>query len=186
MNYQSTDVFAGGGGARGFGLVNSAIDAKENRQYRKQMMGMQKDLHDRKIRKEEMQDRAYVFQALQFLSTSDNPAVRQMAQDFIDQAGNGTFGDLLGEGKRFAGFQMVPAQEGQEPRVAIKLDADGYQQPAYLSQKRTSDPKDPYVTFSGPELVVFMFEHPRAGEFKNLAKAVICCRRTTAWMQELV
>ncbi|WP_422136161.1 hypothetical protein [Endozoicomonas sp. ALD040] len=43
MNYQSTDAFAGGF-ARGFGLVNSAIDARENRQYRKQMMGMQKDL----------------------------------------------------------------------------------------------------------------------------------------------
>lgn len=41
MNYQNTDAFAGGF-ARGFGLVNSAIDAKENRQYRKQMMGMQK------------------------------------------------------------------------------------------------------------------------------------------------
>ncbi|WOG27424.1 hypothetical protein [Endozoicomonas sp. 8E] len=43
MNYQSTDAFAGGF-ARGFGLVNSAIDAKENRQYRKEMMGMRKDL----------------------------------------------------------------------------------------------------------------------------------------------
>lgn len=53
MNYQSTDAFAGGF-ARGFGLVNSAIDAKQNLQYRKQMMGMQKDLHDRRIRKENM------------------------------------------------------------------------------------------------------------------------------------
>ncbi|WOG27988.1 hypothetical protein [Endozoicomonas sp. 8E] len=43
MNDQSTDTFAGGF-ARGFGLVSSAIDARENRQYRKQMMGMQKDL----------------------------------------------------------------------------------------------------------------------------------------------
>ncbi|WOG28277.1 hypothetical protein [Endozoicomonas sp. 8E] len=43
MNYQSTDAFAGCF-ARGFELVNSAIDARENRQYRKQMMGMQKDL----------------------------------------------------------------------------------------------------------------------------------------------
>ncbi|WP_448218495.1 hypothetical protein [Endozoicomonas sp. 2B-B] len=50
MNYQSTDAFVGGF-ARGFGLVNSAIDAKENRQYRKEMMGMQKELYDRKIQR---------------------------------------------------------------------------------------------------------------------------------------
>ncbi|WOG27985.1 hypothetical protein [Endozoicomonas sp. 8E] len=49
MNDQSTDAFAGGF-ARGFGLVNSAIDARENRQYRKQMMGMQKGLYDVSVR----------------------------------------------------------------------------------------------------------------------------------------
>ncbi len=53
MNYQSTDAFAGGF-ARGFGLVNSAIESKENRQYRKQMMGMHKVEHERKIRKEDV------------------------------------------------------------------------------------------------------------------------------------
>ncbi|WOG28609.1 hypothetical protein [Endozoicomonas sp. 8E] len=94
MNYQSTDAFAGGF-ARGFGLVNSAIDAKENRQYRKEMMGMQKGLHDRRIQKKDMHDKVNVLQALQHLSASDDPAERQLAQDIFAQSSNGAAGDLL-------------------------------------------------------------------------------------------
>ncbi|WP_448218497.1 hypothetical protein [Endozoicomonas sp. 2B-B] len=80
MNYQSTDAFVGGF-ARGFGLVNSAIDAKENRQYRKEMMGMRKEFYDRKIQREDMNNKVNALRALLFLSASDDPAERQLAQD---------------------------------------------------------------------------------------------------------
>ncbi|WP_252176775.1 hypothetical protein [Endozoicomonas sp. 4G] len=83
MNYQSTDAFAGGF-AREFGLVNSAIESKENRQYRKEMMGMQRVEHDRKIRKEDMLDRVNVLQAWELLNQSENPEERQLAKDTLE------------------------------------------------------------------------------------------------------
>ncbi|WP_252179099.1 hypothetical protein [Endozoicomonas sp. 4G] len=82
MNYQSTDAFAR------VGLVNSAIESKENRQYRKEMMGMHRVEHDRKIRKEDMLDKVNVLRSLQHLSQSDDPAERQLAQDIFTKASN--------------------------------------------------------------------------------------------------
>ncbi|WP_257276133.1 MULTISPECIES: hypothetical protein [unclassified Endozoicomonas] len=58
-----------------------------------------------------MLDRVNVNQALQLLSTSDNPAERQLAQDIFAQSGNGALGDLPGEGKRFAGLMWGRANE---------------------------------------------------------------------------
>ena len=175
MNYAGADAFAGGF-ARGFGIINSAIDRRDNKAYRKELLGMQKDIHaikldehQRKVDKEEMLDRVNVIRSLQYLNTSDNPEERQLGQDILLKAGNGAFGDELGEGKRFAGFQMVPGQD----RVVIQLDVDGYKQPAYVSQNRSSDPKDPYVSLSGKELVDMLLSHPKAGEFKNIARAAM-------------
>ena len=42
MNYSGADAFTRGL-ARGFGIINSAIQAKENREYRKELLGMQKE-----------------------------------------------------------------------------------------------------------------------------------------------
>ena len=193
MNYAGADAFASGF-AKGFGIINSVYDRQENRAYRKEMLGMQRDLHDLKLeeadytrtqrgRKETLQK----LQAYMHIQKHGTAEEKQQLSGLTNEVINTQFNDQIGEGKTFTGLvpagnvakEQSPTNPEERPEWQRMLFGIGTKQPdgsvqqSYLSEKRSSDPQDRFMSLSIDEIVDWTLNTQKGNESITMLNAAV-------------